>query len=182
MKDWIVAGVDLAVKRPSAYAIAKTSKTGYQCLKLGKINNSNLAKNISMANLIVVDAPLHPPYKGFRSLERKAQKYYGAKLLPGGMAGVRELSRVGYSLFVLMVEASRVVVETHPGSMRKTLGLAESTFDRDIVDAVIALSTGLCLLEGNAFIIEDTDGVMVLTGEECRSKILKIIKECLLLL
>ena len=178
----ILAGVDLAVKRPSAYAIAKASGGRSRCLKLGKTNNYDLVKIISKSNIIVLDAPLHPPYKGFRRIERKAQRYYKAKLLPGGTPGIQKLSVIGYSLFTLMVEAGRIVVETHPGSIRKTLGLPESTFDKDIVDAAVALATGLCLLEDDALVIEDIDGVMILAGEECRSKIIKIIKECLLLL
>ena len=178
----ILAGVDLAVKRPSAYAIVKASRGGYRCLKLGKTNNYNLIKVISKADMIALDAPLHPPYKGFRRIERKAQKYYGAKLLPGGTPGIQRLSLIGYSLFAFMVEAGRIVVETHPGSIRKTLGLPESAFDKDIVDAIIALAAGLCFLEANTITIEGIDGVMVLARKECKSKILKIIKKCLLLL
>jgi len=177
-----VAGVDLAVKKPSAYAIAKFSGESRQCFKLGKISNSNLVKIVSKADLIVVDAPLHPPYKGFRRVESKARKYYGAKLLPGGTPGIRELSRMGYSLLTLMAEAGRVIVETHPGSVRRALKILESTADKDIVDAILSLATGLCLLEGNAFTINDIDGFIVLAGEECRGKIIKIIEECLLLL
>ena len=162
--------------------MAKASKKGYRCLKLGKINNFDLIKIVLGADLIIVDAPLHPPYKGFRRVERKAQKYYGAKLLPGGTPGIRELSVLGYSLLAFMVEAGGVVVETHPGSIRRKLKLLERTVDDDIMDAILALSAGLCLLESNAFIIKDIDGVMVLAGKECGGKIIKIIEKCLLLL
>ncbi|MEB3846859.1 MAG: hypothetical protein GSR74_02650 [Desulfurococcales archaeon] len=73
-------------------------------------------------------------------------------------------------------------METHPGSIRRKLKLLERTVDDDIMDAILALSAGLCLLESNAFIIKDIDGVMVLAGKECRGKIIKIIEKCLLLL
>ncbi len=68
-----------------------------------------------------VDAPLSPPYRGFRDCERKALRL-GARLLPGGAPGMRALASIGYSVRQLYYESGTPVYETHPASFAKASG------------------------------------------------------------
>lgn len=102
----------------------------------------------------------------------------GARLLPGGLPGMRLLSLLGYSILHLSVEAGIIVFETHPGSIRRIHRLPVIG-GKDIYDAVLAASAGLCALLGESYYIVAGDGLIVFPGRRCKVFIIKMIRECL---
>ncbi len=68
-----------------------------------------------------VDAPLSPPYRGFRDCEKLALRQ-GARLLPGGSPGMKTLALIGYSIRQLYHEAGTPLYETHPTSFARVSG------------------------------------------------------------
>ncbi|MCE4601149.1 MAG: hypothetical protein F7C38_06245 [Desulfurococcales archaeon] len=128
--------------------------------------------------LVVIDAPLALPYKGFRRVERKAIKTLGVRLLPGSLKGMRALTRLGLSLLWLHEESASLPIETHPGSTRLILDLSLEIPKSDTNDAFIAAVTGYCLANSNSIVITGVDGVMVFPRKDCRRVFVELFKRC----
>jgi len=109
-----------------------------------------------------VDAPLSPPYRGFRDCERAALRL-GARLLPGGTRGMQLLSRTGYSLKMLFYEAGAHVYETHPTSLALLTGAPlkppQGCCSIHEWHSLLAAVAAAAAWRGEAFAVE---------GEECR--------------
>ncbi len=137
-----------------------------------------LSSSSTPSTLVVIDAPLALPYKGFRRVERKAISILGARLLPGSLKGMRALTMLGLSLLWLHEESASLPVETHPGSTRQILDLSREIPKSDTNDAFIAAATGYCLALDNAVVITGVDGIMVFPRKDCRRVFVELFKRC----
>ena len=125
-------------------------------------------------HIIAVDAPLHPPYKGFRPVERAAMKRLGARFLPGGTPGMLKLSATGLSIKWLFYEAGKIALESHPSSQRRLAGLRVEGPSRHIVDAITLLLVAAGYATGCYTRIEAGGESMYFVKNECIRK-MKII-------
>lgn len=139
---------------------------------------SNILKNIRNS-IIGIDAPLYTPYTGFRSVEKIILRFYrGARLLPGSLRGMKQLTELGHSLFYHFMEAGFIVFETHPGSIIRHMNLQLTGRDH-VIDSIVASAAAYCALRGDSYYILGGDGFIVLPNEDCRDAILEIIERCL---
>ncbi len=102
--------------------------------------------------IIAVDAPLCTPYHGFRLVEKIIMKTLRGKLLPGGFSGMRQLTLIGHSLCWFSNESSILILETHPGSIRRfcdpTIEIKQR-WGKDLTDAFLSLLTAWAFIEEN---------------------------------
>ena len=108
-------------------------------------------------SIIGIDAPLTLPYRGFRLVERRMIKDLGARLLPGGLEGMRKLTLIGYSLRKMLEESGIAFIETHPGTLAKINNIR---LRDDIVDAIMAGAVAASHLCGLSEYYIDYDGVI----------------------
>ena len=151
------------MRAPTGYALLQASPRP-RLLEAGETGLYDALAKAS-APVVGVDAPLHPPYTGFRRVERRAQGL-GAKFLPGGSPGMKALSTVGLSIAWLLRETGRVPVETHPATAARLLGVDRRRVwrllgGRHAGDAYLAALAALCYVENKALIVEEEDGLLV---------------------
>ena len=120
------------------------------------------AKLVYRACVIAVDAPLAPPYRGYRLVERRAMSELGARFLPGGLRGMSMLSALGFSMLQLFSEAGKLVVETHPSTVAVMVGvdrrLLARIYGADIADSIVSAITAASIVEGSYKSVRDVDG------------------------
>ncbi len=169
LRRYDLIGVDLALRRPSSLA-------GYRRGEGVVIWGEILKDRIDLdSDLVIIDAPLSLPKSGgFRDFERKVISR-GYRLLPIKSGPMRGLAVVGSRIRKGLESRGVVVLETHPTSALKALGidrddvvrlfspiLSSPPRSRDDIDALVCLLVGMLYLRGEAEIFEGDDGSMVL--------------------
>ncbi len=158
----LAAGIDLGAGK-SPHGIATIRCDRQICIAERLVTSHGIYKVIQKLPVApaAIDAPLSPPYRGFRDCEKRALRL-GAKLLPGGFKSVKKLSLLGYSLKMLLEEAGALVYETHPTSFaRFSAAPAEPPMNccsTHAWHAAIAAVAAVAASRGDAVIVE---------GEEC---------------
>ena len=133
-------------------------------------------------SLIAIDAPLSFPSEGyFREVDRIMMRL-GFKVLPPKFSGMRKLVDRAISLTKWF---GGQVIETHPASVAKILGVQRNldevrgvfermgmpltvlSSSRHVVDALLALVSAICFLSGNYLVVSAEDGSIVLPGVGC---------------
>jgi len=122
-KEYKVVGIDLAgaENRETGWALLQ----GYNVKVLTLYSNEEiLRKTLEVRPLIVaIDAPLTLPKKGKMRLADKEMKKLGCAVLPPLFPGMKMLTSRGIYLASKMQESGIKVIEVHPTSSRKILGL-----------------------------------------------------------
>lgn len=148
----VVAGVDLSVRRPSAIAVFEECDLLYLGLGLGDRDVVKLVGLFKPA-VVAIDAPLSMPPggRGLRDVERELRRL-GFRLLPPMMGGMAKLTERGIRLAGAL---EGVVIEVHPTTSLKAMGLSRRAIERwlglrqrDLVDAAIAALTAVAYTRG----------------------------------
>ena len=118
-----VVGIDLAgvENRPTGWALLQGSYVKILTLYSDK---EILRKTLEVHPLIVaIDAPLTLPRNGKMRLADREMKKLGCAVLPPLFPGMKKLTLRGVHLASKMRENNLEVIEVHPTSSRKLLGL-----------------------------------------------------------
>jgi predicted nuclease with RNAse H fold len=144
-----VAGVDLAVVRPSAIAVMD------DCELVAYLSAMELEEIVSALSpyrpaVVAVDAPLSKPDGWLRDVERELRKL-GYRLLPPLLGPMAKLTERGIRLAQMLGNA----IEVHPKTSLRAMGLdPQLVYSRyrpptkDHFDAVLAALTALAYLKG----------------------------------
>lgn len=144
-----VAGVDLAVVRPSAIAVMD------DCELLAYLSAMELEEIVESLRpyrplVVAIDAPLTRPDGWLRDVERELRKM-GYKLLPPLLGPMAKLTERGIKLAQMLGNA----IEVHPRTSMRAMGLDPRSLrdkykppTRDHLDAVVAALTALAYLRG----------------------------------
>ncbi|AEA13137.1 hypothetical protein TUZN_1671 [Thermoproteus uzoniensis 768-20] len=144
-----VAGVDLAVVRPSAIAVLD------DCELVAYLSAMELEEIVSALSpyrpaVVAVDAPLSKPDGWLRDVERELRKL-GYRLLPPLLGPMARLTERGIQLAQMLGNA----IEVHPKTSLRAMGLdPQLVYSRyrpptkDHFDAVLAALTALAYLKG----------------------------------
>ncbi len=173
-------GIDLAVRRSSTVAIASTETREVTLVSLDFTGIVAVTAPLATSSRTVaaIDAPLTLPKVGYlRCVERIARKM-GLRLLPPLLGGMKQLTLSGIALAEALRALGAEVIEVHPTSTAKVLGIAREDIvgvleevgfrivdeprSRDDYDALLALYTALAYASGNYFEIRCEDGSLVL--------------------
>lgn len=167
-----VSGIDLSVRRETVVAILDRAGPGGNLWRLSGFHSLSpgslqVVPHIIRGSCIAgIDAPLHRPYRGFREVERRAMKLYGARLLPGGMRSMQALSGLGLALASLLSETGIEPVETHPYSASSLSGIEigglRKIMGRDRADSLLCGVTAASIVSGCHAVISSRDGLMAL--------------------
>ncbi len=173
VRDGAIVGIDLAVTRPSTIAVL--SKSG--CIEIHHLKFDELVSKLSHARLVAIDAPLSLPNKGaFRDFERALLRR-GYSLLPLSLISMRKLASIGIKLKNILENEGVIVLETHPASAKRALGLSDGDLmnitkrlrfckrlprNKDEIDALICLLVALLYEDGKTEEIKGEEGSMVL--------------------
>ncbi|RLG53209.1 MAG: DUF429 domain-containing protein [Thermoproteota archaeon] len=162
------AGIDLTGSESKATSIAIVSGGKIRLYRATADHEIIEVVSREKPDVIAIDAPLTKPHEGYlRKLERKAAKE-GIKLLPPMLRGMRKLTERGVRLRRALEERGFNVIEVHPTSSRKILGISGSLEEawknalgiakvstspdikpsRDDLDALLAAITGIYYLKG----------------------------------
>ncbi len=172
-----VAGVDLAVARPSTVAVLS------DCIKISHVRFDEMVIILSHAKLVAIDAPLSLPSKGaFRDFERLLLRR-GYKLLPLTLASMKKLTLKGIELKRALEDKGVIVLETHPTSARKALSLSNEGLvnvmkrwrfcsiypkNQDEIDALTCLLVALLHMDGKTEEFRGKDGSMILPAPNAK--------------
>lgn len=140
----LICGIDPA-SRTGHTGVALLEEAGEQCtFKLVDYATTRdvyegIAR-LGSCHVIGVDAPISIPYRGFRAVERLLVKHAKARLLPGGLPGMKLLSMIGCMIRWLAYEAGMLVVETHPATTARlnNIRIELPNSSKHAVDAVLA--------------------------------------------
>ncbi|MDK2384618.1 MAG: hypothetical protein QI199_07420 [Candidatus Korarchaeota archaeon] len=173
LRRYDLIGIDLAVKKPSSLA-------GYskgRGIEIWRMAHHELLEGELETELVVIDAPLSLPKEGaFRDFERKVL-LRGYRLLPIKRGPMRELAIIGSQLKLKLESKGVKVLETHPSSALKAIGITRHQVvsllskmgfipsppkSEDDEDALICLLVGMLYLKGGVEIYEGEEGLMVL--------------------
>jgi Uncharacterized conserved protein len=148
----IVAGIDLAVQRPSAIVVLEGCDVLYMALA-GDDDSIISTASLMRPRVVAIDAPLsYPPEgRGLRDVEIQLRRL-GYRLLPPLMGPMRRLTERG-------IELSRrikgEVIEIHPLTSMKAMGVTREELRRrigighkDLVDAFAAALTAVAYVKG----------------------------------
>ncbi len=158
MKETLVAGVDLAVRRPSALCIAKPPIVLY----LAFVTNECLVSMLSGlgVKVVAIDAPLSKPKGPWRKVDRLARRM-GLKVLPPGWKGMRVLTEEGIKLKRKLENKGIIVIETFPRGVKGELRYVYTyTDDKDLGDSVKACAVAYAYVLKEAKVIKAEDGVI----------------------
>jgi predicted nuclease with RNAse H fold len=170
----LVAGLDPKPREASTgYAVLAREGRGVWVLEAHGLTPIYRALGeLRRACLVAVDAPLTPPYRGFRDVEVQAMRVIGARLLPGGARGMRMLSVIGNSIRLLMLEAGKAVIETHPYTVARAVGIdrgaLQGEYGRDTADAIIASITAATVVEGSYTVFRGRGGALYFPSRDSR--------------
>jgi len=172
-------GVDLAGNeaRPTGIAII-VDRQAY--LKVIYTNDELISLTIRLnPTVIAIDAPLTRPMKGeaIRMVD-KLMLNLGFRVLPPGFPGMIMLTERGIKLKKNLEEMGVKVIETHPSSAIKALGLKgrdeflnfminagfyiSGQINKHTIDALTAAYTALSHLSGKCFYVKAYDGEIAL--------------------
>ncbi|MEB2793442.1 MAG: DUF429 domain-containing protein [Caldisphaeraceae archaeon] len=129
----IFLGIDLAAseRHPSGVAIINS---GLEVLYLGELyKDEEILEVITQFSPAIasIDAPLYAKDAGFRDVERIMMKS-GFRFLPLSLKSMKELSRRGVKIAEVLRKNGIKVIETHPTSCIKYLGLSFEELLRDV--------------------------------------------------
>lgn len=146
----VVAGVDLAVKRPSAIALFSGCDLLAYASALGVEDLVN-ALRVFRPAAVAVDAPLSKPSGGhLRDVEVELRRL-GYRLLPPLLGGMAQLTERGIELARALGNAIEVHPRTSMAAMEISAGYIKSRYKpptADHLDAVAAALTALSYLAG----------------------------------
>ncbi len=144
-----VAGVDLAVVRPSAIAVLDDCEL-VAYLSAMELDEIVAALRPYKPAVVAIDAPLTRPEGWLRDVEKELRKM-GYKLLPPLMGPMAKLTERGIKLAQMLGNA----IEVHPRTSMKAMGLNPQDLEekyrpptKDHLDAVLAALTALAYLRG----------------------------------
>ena len=150
----LCAGVDLAVKRPSALCITRFPVVTY----LNFVTDEEMINMLRYLEVQVValDSPLSLPKGPWREVDLEARKR-GLKVLPPGWRGMRKLTEKGIRIKEVLERYGITVIETFPSAMKVPL---VHTFpeQKDLLDAAKACSAACAYVKGTAKLIKAKDG------------------------
>lgn len=144
-----VAGVDLAVTRPSAIAVMD------YCELVAYLSAMELDEIVSSLKpyrplVVAIDAPLTKPNGWLRDVERELRRM-GYRLLPPLLGPMARLTERGIKLAQMLGNA----IEVHPKTSMKAMGLDPRRLrdrykppTKDHLDAVVAALTALAYVRG----------------------------------
>lgn len=144
-----VAGVDLAVVRPSAIAVLDGCELAAY---LSAMELEDIVSSLSPYRpaVVAIDAPLSKPEGWLRDVERELLRL-GYRLLPPLMGPMARLTERGMRLARMLGNA----IEVHPKTSLKAMGLEPGLIysryrppTKDHFDAVLAALTALAYLKG----------------------------------
>ncbi len=173
LRRYDLIGIDLAVRKPSSLAgYSKGSK-----IEIWRMTPCELLEEGLETELVVIDASLSLPKEGaFRDFEREVLSR-GYKLLPVKKGPMRDLAIMGSQLKLKLESKGVKVLETHPSSALKAIGMTRyhvvsllskvgftpsPPVSEDDEDALICLLVGMLYLKGGVEIFEGEEGSMVL--------------------
>ncbi len=152
----LCAGVDLAVRRPSALCITRFPIVTY----LGFVNDEELINMIRFleVQVVAIDAPLSLPEGPWRKVDLEAKRR-GLKVLPPGWKGMRKLTEKGIRIKRILESYGIEVIETFPSAMRVPLVHAFPE-QKDMLDSAKACSTACAYAKGLAKSVRAEDGII----------------------
>ncbi len=163
-KKVLVGGVDLAARRPSAYAIGYADG---KVVLLGFAWNHQLPLILRNCRVVAIDAPLSHA-EGYRQVDLEMKKR-GYQVLPPGWRGMRMLVDEAIKLSASLQAAGVEVIETHPRSAEKSYKkdpledlVAARVKDKDLRDALICLAVAASYVKGSTLRISASDGTIYL--------------------
>ena len=172
------AGVDLAgvETRPTGLAVIRCGKATLSVVRL----DSELTEQLSALKprVVAIDAPLTRPPAGraVRELDRVVM-LLGFRLLPPGFPGMAKLTERGVRVRRALEALGVPVIEVHPLSIIRTLGLrgredfldfisgaleVEGLFNRHTIDSLAAAYAARLHDAGLTTVVRAVDGEMVL--------------------
>ncbi len=179
---WKVVGLDLAGKETRPTGVAVLTPDSLDCLTL--FSDEEIVGFIASnaPDLVAIDAPLSKPNSGWlrdsdRELIRK-----GLRVLPPLLGPMRSLTERGIRLAAELRALGIRVVEVHPGSTARVLGVPRTTagvleaLKREGIsaglsagrigtiheaDAALAALTGALLLMGRAEFVGGSGGIVL---------------------
>ena len=172
-------GIDLAgsTNRPTGIAIT-TNKIIHLLVVYGDEEIISLISRFA-PKVVAIDAPLTKPDKGKTTrLVDTLMRNLGFKVLPPGFPGMMKLTERGVKLKKAITVLGVRVLETHPLSAIKALGLSnrkeylnfmykmnfhiKGQINNHTIDALVAAYTALLYLKGKSFCIKTHDGEIIL--------------------
>ena len=150
----ICAGIDLAVRRPSALCITRFPIVLY----LGFVTDEELINIIRLlgVQVVAIDAPLSLPERAWRKVDLEAKKH-GQKVLPPGWKGMRKLTEKGIRVKESLERYGIEVIETFPSAVKVPLVHAFPE-QKDLLDSVKACSVACAYAKGLARSVRAEDG------------------------
>ncbi|MCU7786407.1 DUF429 domain-containing protein [Pyrobaculum sp. 3827-6] len=148
----IVAGIDLAVNRPTAIAVFRDCTPLYYGLAQTDVDIVSVASLLG-PSIVAIDAPLSKPEGGggLRDVERELRRL-GYRLLPPLMGPMRGLTERGIRLSK-MIDGR--VIEVHPLTSLRAMGMSREDLSRvlglrhrDLLDAAAAALTAVAYARG----------------------------------
>ena len=140
----MICGIDPA-SRTGRTGVALLEETGEECtFKLVDYATTQDVyegiDRLGSCHVIGIDAPISIPYRGFRTVERLLVKQAKARLLPGGLPGMKLLTLIGCMTRWLAYEAGMLAVETHPATTARlnNIRIELPGGSKHAVDAVLA--------------------------------------------
>lgn len=158
MKETLVAGIDLAVRRPSALCIAKPPIVLY----ISFVRNEYIPLLLSGlgVRVVAIDSPLSKPKGPWRRVDVLARKA-GLKVLPPGWRGMRVLTEEGIRMKEELERKEIEVIETFPravkGELRYVYAYVE---DRDLKDSLKACAVAYAYVLGEVKVVKAEDGAI----------------------
>ena len=181
-KSWKVVGLDLAGKETRPTGVAVLTPDSLTCLTL--LSDEEIVDFVasSAPDLAAIDAPLSRPSSGWlRDSDRELIRM-GLRVLPPLLGPMRSLTERGIRLAAGLRALGVRVVEVHPGSTAKVLGVPRTTAGVlealkrvgiparlsagrigtiHEVDAALAALTGALLLMGRAEVVGGPGGIVL---------------------
>ncbi len=141
-------GIDLAVTRRTDVAVMR----GYHVKVYEVVSDEEIISLCVNSKAVAIDSPLNSYY---RDVEREMLRH-GYKVLPPSF--MKSLTERGIRL-----RSSMRVIETHPTSSLKNIGLnwRDLSEKKDIVDALVSAMTAKLYYQGKAEVISSHDGQIV---------------------
>ncbi len=182
MDGWRVVGLDLAGKETRPTGVAVLTPSSLACLTLFGDDEIVDLVAASGPDLVAIDAPLNAPSAGWLRESDRELIRRGLRVLPPLLGPMRSLTERGIRLASVLRARGLRVVEVHPGSTAKVLGVPRTPegasealrrvglavrvrkskiSTKHEVDAVMAALTGALLLMDRAEVVGGPDGIVI---------------------